>query len=49
MAEDLTPNVDDIPELEVEQPEDVANIEVIDYGKVTDILRIAAMLVNLKD
>lgn len=32
MAEDLTPNVDDIPEPEVEQPEDVADIEVIDYG-----------------
>lgn len=32
MAEDLTPNVDDIPESEVEQPEDVADIEVMDYG-----------------
>ena len=32
MVEDLTPNVDDIPEPEVEQPEDVADIEVIDYG-----------------
>lgn len=32
MAEDLTPNIDDIPEPEVEQPEDVADTEVIDYG-----------------